>query len=415
MWRIYTPHFYTQGENHLNSKFRKILASFPALLVLTSVLVTGMNVFAWTDGSETYDYGFTSGSYDAGLVGRLATDFEAYKYVGIDMELAKMLADSLGKELVIKPIDFDSIFQTLNTDGADIGMAGITKNEERAKLVSFSDSYYNAAQKLIVKSNDTKFKDVKSKEDVETVLKSLSKDVKIGVQTGTTAHDALQKMQEEGVDVEILPYEKITQCFDDVSLGRADAVYVDSVVAAYYLADDDSKFQSVWKSDEGEPMGVCIKKGNTDLLEQTENAINTLYYNGKISELAMKHFGTDVTEGVRNVTEEPTVDPSKVKTVKDGVLTIGFEAGYPPLEYTDDSGLVYQGFDVDMAEEIGKLFGLEVEFVNTSFDGVFAGLDKGQYDMIIAGVSITPERQEAYEMTEPYLSNQLVIVTKKDA
>ena len=126
----------------------------------------------------------------------------------------------------------------------------------------------------------------------------------------------------------------------------------------------------------------------------------------------MKHFGTDVTEGVRNVTEEPTVDPSKVKTVKDGVLTIGFEAGYPPLEYTDDSGLVYQGFDVDMAEEIGKLFGLEVEFVNTSFDGVFAGLDKGQYDMIIAGVSITPERQEAYEMTEPYLSNQLVIVTK---
>ena len=222
---------------------------------------------------------------------------------------------------------------------------------------------------------------------------------KVSVQTGTTAHDALQKMQEEGVDVEILPYEKITQCFDDVSLGRADAVYVDSVVAAYYLADDDSKFQSVWKSDEGEPMGVCIKKGNTDLLEQTENAINTLYYNGKISELAMKHFGTDVTEGVRNVTEEPTVDPSKVKTVKD----------------TDDSGLVYQGFDVDMAEEIGKLFGLEVEFVNTSFDGVFAGLDKGQYDMIIAGVSITPERQEAYEMTEPYLSNQLVIVTKKDA
>ena len=69
-----------------------------------------------------------------------------------------------------------------------------------------------------------------------------------------------------------------------------------------------------------------------------------------------------------------------------------------------------------MAEEIGKLFGLEVEFVNTSFDGVFAGLDKGQYDMIIAGVSITPERQEAStEMTEPYLSNQLVIVTKKDA
>ena len=66
---------------------------------------------------------------------------------------------------------------------------------------------------------------------------------------------------------------------------------------------------------------------------------------------------------------------------------MGFEAGYPPLE--DDSGLVCRP-DVDMAEEIGKLFGLRSSLINTSFDGVFAGLDKGQYDMIIAGVSITP-------------------------
>lgn len=83
------------------------------------------------------------------------------------------------------------------------------------------------------------------------------------------------------------------------------------------------------------------------------------------------------------------------------------------MEYTDDSGLEFIGFDVDLAKELGSMFGLEVEFVNTTFDGIFAGLDKGQYDMIIAAVSITPERQEAYEMTEPYISNQLVIVTKK--
>lgn len=236
---------------------------------------------------------------------------------------------------------------------------------------------------------------------------------KISVQTATTAHDSLQRMQEEGVDVEILPYEKVTQCFDDLALGRCDAVYVDSVVAAYYLTDEEDKFQSVWKSEEGEPMGICLKKGNTDMLELVEAAVDTLYYNGKMSEIATKHFGSDVTEGVRTVTEEPTLDLSKLNTVEEGKLIIGFEAGYPPMEYTDDSGLEYIGFDVDLAKELGELFGLEVEFVNTSFDGIFAGLDKNQYDMIIAAVSITPERQEAYEMTEPYVSNQLVIVTKK--
>ncbi len=236
---------------------------------------------------------------------------------------------------------------------------------------------------------------------------------KISVQTATTAHDSLQRMQEEGVDVEILPYEKVTQCFDDLALGRCDAVYVDSVVAAYYLTDEEDKFQSVWKSEEGEPMGICLKKGNTDMLELVEAAVDTLYYNGTMSEIATKHFGSDVTEGVRTVTEEPTLDLSKLNTVEEGKLIIGFEAGYPPMEYTDDSGLEYIGFDVDLAKELGELFGLEVEFVNTSFDGIFAGLDKNQYDMIIAAVSITPERQEAYEMTEPYVSNQLVIVTKK--
>ena len=132
-----------------------------------------------------------------------------------------------------------------------------------------------------------------------------------------------------------------------------------------------------------------------------------------MGEIATKHFGSNVTEGVRTVTEEPTLDLSKLKTIQDGKLTIGLEAGYPPMEYTDDSGLEYIGFDIDLAKELASMFGLEVEFVNTSFDGIFAGLDKEQYDMIIAAVSITPDRQANYEMTEPYVSNQLVIITKK--
>lgn len=110
------------------------------------------------------------------------------KYVGIDMEMAKLLADYLGKELVIKPIDFDSIFETLNTNGADIGMAGITVKPDRALLVNFSNTYYNASQKIIVKDGDTTFDNCKTKEDVEKILNGFSADVKIGVQTGTTGH-----------------------------------------------------------------------------------------------------------------------------------------------------------------------------------------------------------------------------------
>ena len=248
-------------------------------------------------------------------------------------------------------------------------------------------------------------KEVKSPEDFDGA--------KISVQTGTTAHDSLQEMQANGVNVEILPYEKVTQCFDDVALGRCDAVYVDSVVAAYYLTDEADKYQKVWTSEEGEPMGICLKKGNTDLKEIIEAAIDTLYYNGKMAEIATTHFGSNVTEGVRTVTEEPTIDLSKLKTIQDGKLLVGMEIGYPPMEYMDETGLNPIGFDVDIANALGELLGLEVELVNTAWDGIFAGLDKDQYDMIISAVSITPDRQVAYELTEPYVSNQLVIVTKK--
>lgn len=236
---------------------------------------------------------------------------------------------------------------------------------------------------------------------------------KISVQTATTAHDNIQDMLDAGQDIEVLPYEKVTQCFDDLDLGRVDAVYVDSVVAGYYLTGSD-KFQKVWTSEDGEPIGICLKKGNTDLKAILEAAIDTLYYNGTMAELSEKHFGSAAdVEGVRTVTEEPTLDLSKLSTITDGTLTVGMEIGYPPMEYMDESGLNPMGFDVDLSYALGELLGLEVELVNTAWDGIFAGLDKAQYDVVISSVSITPERQAAYELTEPYVSNQLVIVTKK--
>lgn len=239
---------------------------------------------------------------------------------------------------------------------------------------------------------------------------------KISVQTATSAHESIQDMQETVDNIEVLPYEKVTQCFDDLKLGRCDAVYVDSVVAGYYLADDNSGFKKVWTNSEGEPIGMCLKKGNTDLEAVLEAAIDTLYYNGTMAELSEKHFGSAAdVEGVRSVTEEPILDLSALKTIEEGKLLVGMEIGYPPMEYMDESGLTPLGFDVDLAYELGKLLGLEVELVNTAWDGIFAGLDKEQYDVIISSVSITPERSEAYELTEPYVSNALCIVVHDES
>ena len=235
----------------------------------------------------------------------------------------------------------------------------------------------------------------------------------IAVQTETTAALSIDEMQENGVEgITARRYEKVTQCFDDLALDRVDAVYVDSVVSAYYTAGSD-RYKRVWINDEGEPMGICLAKESTALAAAVEAAIDTMFYDGSMADIAAKNFGEDFTAGLRNITEEPVI-PTDYTTIKEGVLLIGSEIGYPPMEYLSDDGSEFIGFDIDFGYRLGELLGLEVEFINTAWDGIFAGLGKGQYDIIASSVSITPDRQANYILTEPYVSNALSIVVKND-
>lgn len=111
---------------------------------------------------------------------------EGDKFYGIDMEIAKLLADKLGKELVIVDMAFDAVLLSVQQQKADIGMAGLTVTEEKAKQVDFSDPYYNAAQKIICKADDKTFDNCKTKEDVDKILQGFDKSVLIGGQNGTT-------------------------------------------------------------------------------------------------------------------------------------------------------------------------------------------------------------------------------------
>lgn len=111
---------------------------------------------------------------------------EGDKFYGIDMEIAKLLADKLGKELVIVDMAFDAVLLSVQQQKADIGMAGLTVTEERTKQVDFSDPYYNAAQKIICKADDKTFDNCKTKEDVDKILQGFDKSVLIGGQNGTT-------------------------------------------------------------------------------------------------------------------------------------------------------------------------------------------------------------------------------------
>ncbi|MCI7098400.1 MAG: transporter substrate-binding domain-containing protein [Lachnospiraceae bacterium] len=98
-----------------------------------------------------------------------------------------------------------------------------------------------------------------------------------------------------------------------------------------------------------------------------------------------------------------------------GTLRVGMEIGYPPLEYYDDDGVTPIGIDVELSNALSKEMGMEVELIDTAWAGIFAGLDKGDYDCIISAVSITSDRLLEFEFSNPYIKNYQCIVTKADA
>lgn len=111
---------------------------------------------------------------------------EGDSYYGIDMEIAALLADELNMELVISNMDFDAVCLSVGQHKADIAMAGLTVKEDRKEHVTFSDTYYYASQKIIVKDGDTTFDDCKTADDVLAKLQAMDSSVSIGYQNGTT-------------------------------------------------------------------------------------------------------------------------------------------------------------------------------------------------------------------------------------
>ena len=102
-------------------------------------------------------------------------------------------------------------------------------------------------------------------------------------------------------------------------------------------------------------------------------------------------------------------------TVQKGKLTIGMEIGYPPFEYYAEDGKTPVGFDVELGTEIAKRLDLDAEFIDTAWDGIFAGLNTERYDVVISAATITPERVENFLFSNPYIGNGQAIIVRKDS
>jgi len=95
------------------------------------------------------------------------------------------------------------------------------------------------------------------------------------------------------------------------------------------------------------------------------------------------------------------------------VWRVATDAAFPPMEFIDENKEIV-GFDIDLLNAIAEVQGFQVEFKNTAWDGIFAGLETGDYDAIMSAVTITDERKVTYDFSDPYVNAGQAVVVRAD-
>lgn len=250
----------SQSEGELLGKVNTFLSS-----IIDDGTLDG--IYAKYDSTQNHNYSDITGigsnvaTSEVGIANPLIvatnTEFEPFEYkngsnyCGIDMEVASLLAEYLGKTLVIKDMDFDAVVTSVERGLCHIGMAGLTISDDRKEAVQFSMPYYGTTQMILVRGDDETFSACTTKEDVEKTLLAL-KGAKAGAQTSTTGFYYIQGSEDFGFqgfgNIQLNSYESTALAVTDMVNGAVDFIVVDKAPAKALVSkmNEQDGFGAKW-------------------------------------------------------------------------------------------------------------------------------------------------------------------------
>lgn len=274
-------------------KFTKILSLILAVLMLFALVSCGAkknDTKDTTSDTKADTVAQTEAETDAKTetnVIKMATNayFKPYEYyegdkiIGIDAEIAEKIAEKLGMTLEIVDMDFNSILTAVNEGSVDFGMAGMTVTEKRLEEVDFSVSYANGVQSVIVKEGSP----ITSVDD----LYAEGASYKIGTQLGTTGDT--YSTDDFGAD-NVVGFNNGNEAVLALLGDSVDCVIIDNEPAkAFVAANEGLKILDTSYADED--YAICVKKGNSELLDKLNAAIVELTDDGTIEGIVNKYIG----------------------------------------------------------------------------------------------------------------------------
>jgi polar amino acid transport system substrate-binding protein len=294
-----------KGEYKIMKNAKKILATILATTMMVCTLTAcgssagtstdtsaDTSADASTDADTDSAAAETTDSADTSATGGVITfgtnpEFPPFEYVtangvidefdGIDMAIAKQIAEDNGMTAAMESMEFDSLLVALQNGQIDAVIAGMTVTDERKEAVDFSVPYYTATQVMIVK------------EDSDIATAADMADKKICVVQGYTGEVCVSEMG--------YPYEafkKGTEAVMELVNGKCDVVVIDSATAAKYVSDNEGlKIVEDSTAFESEEYAIAVQKGNTELLDKINASIEAMLADGTISDLAVQYTEAD--------------------------------------------------------------------------------------------------------------------------
>lgn len=199
---------------------------------------------------------------------------EGGEIVGIDVEIAAAIAAQMGMDFEVEDIAFDSIIPAVQSGKADFGAAGMTVTEDRKQSVDFSESYATATQVIIVKEDNA---EIATPDDLEGKT--------IGVQLGTTGDIYASDIP----DATIEQYNKGFEAVQSLTQNKIDAVIIDGEPAKVFVSQNEG-LKILDEAFTTEEYAICVKKGNTELLDGINTAIAELKESGELQAIVDKYI-----------------------------------------------------------------------------------------------------------------------------
>ena len=207
--------------------------------------------------------------------------YEGDKIVGIDAEVAALIAEKLGMELEIVDIEFNSIIPGIQSGKYDMGMAGMTVTDERLESVNFTSSYATGIQAVIVKEDG-------ALQNVEDLFKE-GYDWTVGAQTATTGDlYATWDIEDEGLGT-VSRFDKGADAVAALVAGKIDCVIIDDNPAKAFVAANQG-LKILDTSYTVEDYAICYAKDNAELGEKIDKALQELIADGSVQKVIDKYI-----------------------------------------------------------------------------------------------------------------------------